>query len=357
MPSKIPKFKNPWGPLAPKYVSGYSIQWPIADFNQMAHLDTYKLITPKGSNLLSTSLNTNKLETNKLLPITQGSSSVDPAKLTSGFNIGSAGLDLIGSIAKPLDHVSGASTALDVGSKIAGAIPGPLSQGISAVLKATKLIDQLTGKKANTQITQGETAKGYNLDFNANANTSYGGLFGNKKRREANKLSSSQDISNIKKLDVSKTAEKELLAAQNTSQTILNKNNQRLLGGTSTNILSAKKGDKLIFTRIANKFQNGGQVNVIPSGALHRELNHLEGDHTKKGIPVITEESGGKITQQAEVERDEIIFNLDLTKKLEELLKKHNKGDELAAIEAGKLLTEEILENTEDNTGLLNKIV
>ena len=44
---------------------------------------------------------------------------------------------------------------------------------------------------------------------------------------------------------------------------------------------------------------------------------------TKKGIPVIMEEEGGKITQQAEIEREEIIFNLSLTKQLEELLKNY----------------------------------
>jgi len=38
------------------------------------------------------------------------------------------------------------------------------------------------------------------------------------------------------------------------------------------------------------KFQNGGSVNVIPTGSLHARLNHMEGageDFTKKGIPVV----------------------------------------------------------------------
>lgn len=102
------------------------------------------------------------------------------------------------------------------------------------------------------------------------------------------------------------------------------------------------------------KFQNGGKVNVIPDGALHARLHHLDIDGiTKKGIPVVVQKRGGEVEQQAEVEKNEIIFNLDTTKKLEELWKD---GSDEAAIEAGKLLVSEILENTVDNTGLLKEV-
>ena len=106
-------------------------------------------------------------------------------------------------------------------------------------------------------------------------------------------------------------------------------------------------------------FKNGGAVNVIPDGALHAHKHHLENvdekfeDVTTKGIPVITEEKGGDIKQHAEVEREEIIFNLEVTKQLEKLMQD---GSDEAAIEAGKLLVHEILENTVDNTGLLNTV-
>lgn len=105
--------------------------------------------------------------------------------------------------------------------------------------------------------------------------------------------------------------------------------------------------------------KNGGAVNVIPDGALHAHKHHLENvdekfeDVTTKGIPVITEEKGGDIKQHAEVEREEIIFNLEVTKQLEKLMQD---GSDEAAIEAGKLLVHEILENTVDNTGLLNTV-
>lgn len=107
------------------------------------------------------------------------------------------------------------------------------------------------------------------------------------------------------------------------------------------------------------KFKNGGAVNVIPDGALHAHKHHLEDvdgkfeEVTTKGIPVITEEKGGDIKQHAEVEREEIIFNLDVTKQLEKLMQD---GSDEAAIEAGKLLVHEILENTVDNTGLLKTV-
>ena len=74
---------------------------------------------------------------------------------------------------------------------------------------------------------------------------------------------------------------------------------------------------------------------------------------TKKGIPVVVQKEGGEVEQQAEVERNEIIFSLEVTQKLEELCKD---GSDEAAIEAGKILVKEILENTVDNTGLINQI-
>lgn len=110
---------------------------------------------------------------------------------------------------------------------------------------------------------------------------------------------------------------------------------------------------------VPKKFAEGGKVNVIPDGALHAHKHHLENvdekfeDVTAKGIPVITEEKGGDIKQHAEVEREEIIFNLEVTKQLEKLMQD---GSDEAAIEAGKLLVHEILENTVDNTGLLNTV-
>lgn len=99
-------------------------------------------------------------------------------------------------------------------------------------------------------------------------------------------------------------------------------------------------------------FKAGGSLNLIPEGALHARLNKMEGggkDFTKKGIPVI--DTDGK--QQAEIECNEIIFRKEATDKLEQLWKD---GSDEAAIEAGKLLVDEIFNKTEDRTGLIQTL-
>ena len=83
-------------------------------------------------------------------------------------------------------------------------------------------------------------------------------------------------------------------------------------------------------------------------------MEHADG-LTKKGIPVIDEDG----EQQAEIEHSEIIFTLEVTRKLEEYYEifysdeSSNKEKEQAALDAGKLLVYQILENTEDRTGLI----
>ena len=187
-------------------------------------------------------------------------------------------------------------------------------------------------------------------------------------------------------------------AIQNTGIT----NQRDLSGGVNYSTLMAKNGATLQFIRNyvktrknenkipqnlnlvdetqkveILKFKNGG--NVITSGALHKNKHKLEnvnpelkGEITKKGIPVISYAEkgdvlefendgktpkvlaeGGEIIQHAEIEKEEIIFNLDVTKKLEEL---RERGTDEAAIAAGKLLTKEILENTVDKAGLIKTV-
>lgn len=112
------------------------------------------------------------------------------------------------------------------------------------------------------------------------------------------------------------------------------------------------------------KMQNGGVIgidsNVLPEGSLHARLNHLDElnpdleDATKKGIPVMAVENGEVASQVAEIEHSELILRLEVTKRLEELMED---GSEEAMIEAGKLLTEEIIDNTQDNTGQITEEV
>ena len=106
--------------------------------------------------------------------------------------------------------------------------------------------------------------------------------------------------------------------------------------------------------------KNGGQMSVIPEGALHAHKNHMEGageDFTAKGIPVVD----NKGEQQAEIERNEIIFRKEVTDKIEELFKKYKEEDskdkkDSIAIEMGKILTCEITKHTEDRTGLIEEV-
>lgn len=117
-----------------------------------------------------------------------------------------------------------------------------------------------------------------------------------------------------------------------------------------------KDGGKTEKTELV-KLEETNQKNIIPEGALHKNKHHIENTEglTQKGIPVIDNDG----EQQAEIELDEIIFTLEVTKKLEELHKIYkegtNKERDNAAIEAGKLLVQEILYNTDDRTGLISK--
>lgn len=103
------------------------------------------------------------------------------------------------------------------------------------------------------------------------------------------------------------------------------------------------------------EFKEGGKMNVIPEGSLHARLHHMENAEglTKKGIPVVSIAEGGELEQQAEIELNEIIFNLEVTTELEKLMQD---GSDNAAIEAGKLLVKEIFENTDDRTGLIKQL-
>lgn len=138
------------------------------------------------------------------------------------------------------------------------------------------------------------------------------------------------------------------------------RNNENRYGDNMRDLLRMFDDDHLekLFNTVS-KFQNGGSINVIPDGALHARKHNMDVDGiTKKGIPVVSE-SNGEIEQQAEIEKEEIIFRLEVTQKLEELEKKfysdestQEEKDE-CALEAGKLLVNEILYNTQDNTNNL----
>ena len=147
----------------------------------------------------------------------------------------------------------------------------------------------------------------------------------------------------------------------------LNKQNiNRYNGNTYQSLAIGKEGLRLpdremldaLYAKRVTSFKDGGVIgvdsNVIPEGALHRELNHMEEYNkeldkviTDKGIAVITTDKEGKVEQVAEIEKEEIVFRLELTKKIEELW---HEGTPEAMLKAGKLLVKEIMGNTDDNT-------
>lgn len=115
-----------------------------------------------------------------------------------------------------------------------------------------------------------------------------------------------------------------------------------------------KKEEKKEEPKSPEKYQKGGSLNIIPDGALHARKHSIDMDNiTKKGIPVVAEQDG-QVVQQAEVEKEEIIFRYSVTQKLENLKQKYDEtNDDQYAIAAGKLLTKEIIYNTQDNTQVL----
>ena len=119
-------------------------------------------------------------------------------------------------------------------------------------------------------------------------------------------------------------------------------------------ILSAKASVK--------SFQKGGKLekeNIIPTGALHKNLNHIDNSDlniTPKGIPVGTYEDGGEFSQTAEIEAGEIIFSLDVTKQLETFAESYKETfDDDIAVECGKFLVDQIFNNTRDDDKVIKK--
>ena len=144
-------------------------------------------------------------------------------------------------------------------------------------------------------------------------------------------------------------------------------NIEEALFGFGGEIQFAQNGAKL------EEVETSGASNVIPEGAMHKNRNHLDDlDITPKGIPVIStetgdkletlqeiKEEGGEITQHAEIEAEEIIFNKELTDYIEDARKKWHeayKQDSELLLEVGKRIVKEIIENTDDNTGLIDKM-
>lgn len=125
-------------------------------------------------------------------------------------------------------------------------------------------------------------------------------------------------------------------------------------------IFNLKKGGILKTQEETSEIEETTQKNVIPEGALHKNKHHMEHTEglTQKGIPVVDNEGN----QQAEIELNEIIFNLEVTKFMEERYHKYfnsettQKEKDQLAIEVGELLVDQILNNTDDRTNLIETV-
>ncbi len=267
----------------------------------------------------------------------------------------------------------------------------PYAMAAGAGLMGLTALNKYAGTTAKKQGTAGMDTGGYAFNMNPNAGKKQTllGTWGGKTKR-ANTLTASTDRSNLLAGNAAYKNTQNLQAANNSFGDIQTTNQQKLAGGLNTNILAAKKGAKINPTYLRNivnkvkhtdkinkevieeyieeditKFQDGGKMNVIPDGALHARKNNYDGELgktvTDKGIPVITYDDGGEITQHAEIEINEIIFHKDTTTQLEDFFKQYKDTESKEeknkiALECGKFLSSEILENTDDKTGLLNTI-
>lgn len=232
----------------------------------------------------------------------------------------------------------------------------------------TKQVDEISQNVLNTQDAFSEVIG----DLNSAKQLSNKRMLFRKKK--ANKFIKKQNKKNeyLDNLITNNTYSKQSDYATDLSQQNINKaqgasfmNNSIGKNGIKLMPLNVAK-QKLLLNKIykqrlvnnnqeVERYENGGSFSIIPEGARHSRLNHINElnpafeDLTRKGIPVIYKDENG-VVQTAEIERGEIIFSKEITDKIEELRKIDT--DE-SAIEAGKILSEEIITNTEDKTGEL----
>lgn len=290
---------------------------------------------------------------------------------------------IIGAASGVVDAI-GSATGLNLdninadAAKRAGIGGKAATQGfINSLPGASMLVGMFGGKTAKSyksaEIDQMTNAYGGSVaDINAAQALSGKRMLGTGK---ANKFIREQNRVNNLITDIS--LENKLRKSNSAGDTYLSQNQNKYAGYTPQLLLS-KKGMKfpeldtarsLINswkvkpTEDPQKFQLGGKMNLIPEGALHARKHNLEkvnpeleGQITRKGIPVVAQGEGGVI-QQAEIEKEEVIFRKEFTDELERLYKQYqDDSSEDIAIEAGKLICFELLKNTDDRSGLIKSI-
>ena len=285
------------------------------------------------------------------------------------------------------------STTTDAISSVAGMF-GPVGQAVGVGLKLFDTADRAFGK--NVSSFNGDTGSSSYNDFSTQGKQ-YRFTDGNQvKKAEVEKKQNQQFYSKaIQNVNKQKQINNTSASFGNQLQ---NKNQNALNGFDSSRIMLSKKGSKLELLKEKVKSKKtdevkvaqhgsvvdgqetlgkeGMAINIIPDGALHAHKHHMEDTNdemTKKGIPVIsiaekgdildyeednktpkTIAEGGEVIQHAEIEKEEVILHLGLTKQLEKLMKDNTPE---STIEAGRLLAKELMENTQDNTDLTEKLI
>ena len=305
--------------------------------------------------------------------------------------------------------------------KVAGLAPNPYTVGAAAVLSGFDLANNIFGDNLNSDGTQDMTNTGY-ANFSADDLLKEGGKgkkgtllskwFHKGRTKAQNARIDFGKKANLLASDVSYQNKQNAIASQNTTGVLQDKTDWQLRGGANTRMLAARMGTKIPPVNLRNiankaewnkkkkleeqkkkleaskvlekdtKYKDGGllsksdkeeiieevteeKTNVIPEGAFHSRKNNIHEDYaehvTKKGIPVITKDEEGKVTQHAEVERNEIIFHKEATDTMETLYEKFKKADtqkikDEIMIECGKYIADQILVNTDDRTGIIETI-
>lgn len=290
---------------------------------------------------------------------------------------------LIGGIMKAGGLLSDGLTALGVGTDGVTTADQILDSkflkltpvGLANAIGAQKISKQVGGQEVDDAIAMSGGGYGGTMSDWEDAGKVAGkkvGLFNNRLKLNKKVWEANSQMQFLKQV-MNKKRDQDTLTAQMEDR--WNQHTENLMNGGIGNIMFGRLGLKIEILpkvhEILNRpkvidvlteweeeipeFKEGGKMNVIPEGALHARLHHMENAEglTKKGIPVVSIAEGGELEQQAEIELNEIIFNLEVTQKLEKLMED---GSDNAAIEAGKLLVQEIFENTDDRTGLIDKL-
>ena len=347
--------------------------------------------------------------------ITQGMSGV--AKGITGVGnvagLANTALDMFGVGQIDRRTQSTGSKALGTFNKYSGVLMGTPFAPLATIGALAGTYDKVFAKSADKQGTADMSNIGYNTIINPLAGAKVGGWDRLRGRRGGiNRDTTKVDGANSEAYAIGSAHKQNTLASQNTTGVLQDKNYQQMMGGYGTNILAARLGTKVPPVNLRNivnkaewskkkkleeqkkklkaskvlekdtKYKDGGLLNktdreevieevveekknVIPEGAFHSRKNNIHEDVAKhvthKGIPVITKDEEGKITQHAEVERNEIIFHKEATDTIETLHEKFKKADtqklkDEIMIECGKYVADQILVNTDDRTGIIETI-